>query len=129
MKQSESVIIRNELALAAVAMWKSYPLIGVGFNAFLVQLPTILPARYLFFLQPPHSVYLLIASELGIIGAGCVIWCMYQLITRLLRLPNKLPLIILLLYGLLGTIDHYPLTLQQGQLLTTLVVILSFLSK
>ena len=129
MKQSESVSMRNELALAALAMWKSYPLIGVGFNAFLIHLPTVLPARYLFFLQPPHSIYLLMLSELGIIGVGSIGWFIYALIKKLLRLPNKFPLIILLLYGLLGTIDHYPVTLQQGQLLTTFVVTLSFLSK
>ena len=129
MKQGESVIIRNELARAAIAMWKSYPLIGVGFNTFLVQLPTIFPARYLFFLQPPHSIYLLLLSELGIIGVGFVGWFLYRLITKLLQLPNKIPLVIVVLYGLLGTIDHYPITLQQGQLLTTIVITLGFLSK
>ncbi len=126
--QSESVIIRNELSIAAIEMWKSYPLIGVGFNAFLSQLPTFLSSRYIFFLQPPHSIYLLLLSELGIIGVTFVGWLLYTLITKLLQLPNKIPLVILLIYGLLGTIDHYPLTLQQGQLLTTLVIALSFFS-
>jgi len=129
MKQSESFIIRNELSRVAITMWRSYPLIGVGFNAFLVQLPTILPARYLFFLQPPHSIYLLLLSELGIVGVGCIGWLIYKLILMLIKLPNKIPLIIILLYGLLGTIDHYPITLQQGQLLTLFVITLGFLSK
>ncbi len=128
-KQSESVIIRDELSRVAIAMWKTYPLLGVGFNAFLVQLPNVLPARYLFFLQPPHSVYLLLLSELGIIGVGSIGWCLYKLITKLFHLPSKLPLIIILLYGLLGAFDHYPMTLQQGQLLTTIVITLGFLSK
>ncbi len=127
-QQSESVVIRNELSQAAIAMWKSYPLIGVGFNAFLTQLPLFLSSRYTFFLQPPHSIYLLLLSELGIIGVICIGWLLYKLMTKLLQLPNKIPLVVLLLYGLLGTFDHYPLTVQQGQLLTTLVLTLSYLS-
>ena len=127
-QQSESVIIRNELSLAAISMWIKYPLIGVGLNAFLVQLPEFISSRYMFFLQPPHSIYLLVLSELGIIGVCSIGWLIYKLITKMLRLPNKIPLVILLIYGLLGTIDHYPLTVQQGQLLTTLVITLSFFS-
>jgi len=128
-KQSESIIVRDELSRAAITMWRSYPLIGVGFNAFLVRLPTVIPSRYVFFLQPPHTIYLLLLSELGIIGVGILCWCLYLLIKKLLLLPNKFPLIILLLYGALGVIDHYPITLQQGQLLTTFVATLGFLSK
>lgn len=127
--QSESIMMRNELFNAALTMWKSYPLIGVGFNAFLVRLPAVLPTRYVFFLQPPHSIYQLLLTELGIIGMGFVIWYMYRLITALLRKVDKFPLLILMVYGLLGTIDHYPITLQQGQLLTTFVITLGFLAK
>jgi len=128
-KFSESVLIRNELTQAAIEMWKSYPLIGIGFNAFLIQLPTVLPSRYQFFLQPPHSIYILTLTELGTLGTGIVIYCLFQLVNRLRELPDKLPLVILCIYGVLGLIDHYPMTVQQGQLLTTLILTLGFFTK
>jgi hypothetical protein len=129
LQQSESVVIRNELSRAAVLMWKSYPLLGVGLNAFLVRLPTIPSSSPTFFLQPAHTIYLLLLSELGIIGVGGIGLSIYMLISKLSQLPNKLPLLLLIVYGLLGTIDHYPVTLQQGQLVTTLVLTIGFLSR
>jgi hypothetical protein len=128
-KQSESVLIRDELSRAAFTMWKGYPLIGVGLNAFLITLPTVIPSRYLFFLQPPHNIYMLTLAELGLIGIGGICYFVYRLFLRLIHMPDKLPLIVFLIYGLLGTIDHYPITLQQGQLLTVVVLTLSFFSK
>jgi O-antigen ligase len=128
-EKNESVLLRNELALAAFTLWKSRPLFGAGLNTFLIHLPTLLPSRYLFFLQPPHSIYLLLLSELGIIGGVYITTSLYLLVKKLVRLPNKLPLILLGMYGMLGLIDHYPITLQQGQLLTTVIVTLSFLSR
>lgn len=127
--QSESVIMRNELSIAAITMWKSYPLVGVGFNAFLTQLPIVLPSRYQFFLQPPHNIYLLFLSELGILGVSCLALLVYKVVRMVRMSSNQIPFIILIIYGLLGTIDHYPITLQQGQLLTTIVLTLGFLSK
>lgn len=129
LSQSESVTMRHELSRAAITMWKSYPLLGVGLNAFLGELPTVLSARYQFFLQPVHSIYLLLLSELGIIGVICIGWLLSTMMTKLLRLPNRMPLILFFIYGLIGTIDHYPLTLQQGQLVTTIILTLGFLSK
>ncbi len=126
---NESVILRSELSIAAIEMWKSYPLIGVGLNAFLTQLPTYLSSRYIYFLQPPHSIYLLLLSELGIVGISFIGWLLYKLITKLLLLPNKIPLVILLVFGLLGSFDHFLITLQQGQLLTTIILTLGFLSQ
>ena len=113
----ESVVVRQQLNAAAFTLWQQSPLVGIGLGNFLVQLPEVLPSRQIYFLQPVHNIYLLVLAETGIIG--CVAFLL--LVKRSIKKFN-VSLIALLLLGL---VDHYPLTLQQGQLLFTLVLSLS----
>jgi len=141
---SESIFVRNELAGASLSIWKTSPIIGVGLGNFLVELPKYYPHRDIFFLQPVHNIYLLILTETGTIGvAFCLffLWKLYKHITRKrlfdICLPalsscrrqvqaGHLSFVILLL---LGAADHYPLTLQQGQLLLTILMSFNLLSR
>lgn len=118
---SESVSVRQNLNRAAFALWKSYPLFGTGLGTFIMELPRISSSRDLFFLQPVHNVYLLLLSETGIIGFGFSMWGLYMILKK----NFSIGLVVLLL---LGYVDHYPLTLQQGQLLLTLLLALNFQS-
>ncbi len=113
----ESVVVREELNTAAVKIWEESPLIGVGLGNFLVELPKTIPTRTVYFLQPAHNIYLLLLTETGIVGFIFSIWFIMHNVKKF-----TLPLIILLLLGL---VDHYALTLQQGQLLLTLFLALS----
>jgi len=138
---SESVFVRNELNSAAISMWwksssflplTSYllpRLFGVGLGNFLVKLPTYYPHRDIFFLQPVHNIYLLILSETGIIGSGIILYLLYSFLKRVTRkrlfVICHLSFVILLL---LGAVDHYPLTLQQGQLLLSIIISYSLFS-
>jgi O-antigen ligase len=140
--ENESVYVRNELSNAAISIWKTSPIIGVGLGNFLVELPKYYPHREIFFLQPVHNIYLLILSETGLIGFGMVLYFLFKLFKHIARqrlfvicLPaigscrrqvqaGLLSFVILLL---LGAVDHYPLTLQQGQLLFTLLISLSLI--
>lgn len=107
----ESIMRRLSLQDAAFAVWKSSPLFGVGLGNFLVALPHFYSHRDIFFLQPVHNIYLLLLSEIGVIG---FIGSLYLVMKRI-----SIPLISILL---LGFFDHYFLTLQQGQIFTTLVI-------
>ncbi|MBI4062300.1 O-antigen ligase family protein [Candidatus Gottesmanbacteria bacterium] len=115
----ESVVVRQQLQSAALSLWQQSPLVGVGLGNFLVRLPEVLASRQIYFLQPVHNIYLLLLAETGIIGFIMVLLLLRRTIKKL-----KIPLIALLL---LGFIDHYPLTLQQGQLLFTLLLALSLI--
>jgi len=121
--ENESVYVRNELSNAAISIWKTSPIIGVGLGNFLVELPTYYPHREIFFLQPVHNIYLLLLSETGIVGiffCAYFLWKLYKHIARKrLFVICHLSFVILLL---LGAVDHYPLTLQQGQLLLTILI-------
>jgi O-antigen ligase len=154
--ENESIFVRNELNSAAISMWWNsssswgqdnsfllhtsyfiHRLVGVGLGNFLVELPKYYPHREIFFLQPVHNIYLLLLSEIGIIGLGIVLYLLFKIFKYIARkrlfvicLPaigsrrrqvqaGYLSFVILLL---LGAVDHYPLTLQQGQLLLTILI-------
>jgi len=125
---SESVFVRNELNSAALSMWKTSPIIGIGLGNYVVNLPTYYPHRDIFFLQPVHNIYLLILSETGVIGLGVFIFFLWKIFKKSHKTDFSLYIFISLsLYLLLGFVDHYSLTLQQGQLLLTILISFSFL--
>jgi O-antigen ligase len=102
---------------------------GVGLGNFLIALPQYYPHRDIFFLQPVHNIYLLLLSETGIIGLGVTLFCFYLLFKHKMR--NHTFSIWHLAFGillLLGFVDHYPLTLQQGQLLLAFLLSLTFVN-
>ncbi len=116
--QDESVVVREQLQTAALSMFRGSPIIGNGLGNFLVQLPDYLVSRQIYFLQPVHNIYLLILSEIGIAGLALFLWILWKAARH-----SKIILAIVLL----GLIDHYFLTLQQGQLLLTIFLSLSLI--
>lgn len=122
----ESFARRGELNSATIEMGKGSPIFGVGLNNFLVNLPNYQKTKSFFlYLQPAHNIYLLVLAETGIIGLSIFIWFILSTIKKLLTYNLSLvtSLIVILV---LGIFDHYWLTLQQGQLLFTLILGLSW---
>jgi len=127
LRLTESVVVRLQLAAAAIQIWKTVSLFGVGLGNFLVALPRYLPSRTIYFLQPVHNIYLLLLSEIGLVGIGIALFSIISLVKRK-KSHTPLSLIIrnsLFTICILGFIDHYSLTLQQGQLLLTLFISLA----
>lgn len=136
-RESESIMVREALNNSALTMISHSPLIGVGLGNFLVKLPEVLPSRSVYFLQPVHNIYLLVLAETGIIGFAICLWLLWRpLWTAISKkryvISNKNQIKIsgfsLLALLLLGLVDHYPLDLEQGQLLFTLLLSLSWMS-
>ncbi len=109
--QEESYVVRNQLNMSAIQMTLSHPFFGVGLGNFLVSLPEVLPTRTIYFLQPVHNIYLLLLAEIGILGS---LGCIYLLIRTLKHITWYPPILGILL---LGFVDHYFLTLQQGRIM------------
>jgi len=125
---SESVVVRQQLNSAAITMWQHSPLFGVGLGNFLVELPKNLPSRTIYFLQPVHNIYLLILAETGLVGLVAfffLLWHVFRRVHWTFGIGHWAFFSLLLL----GLVDHYLLTLQQGQLLFTLFLSLSLLRK
>lgn len=126
----ESVVRRVELQQAAFRMWQHAPILGIGLGNFLSQLPFYTHSRYINFLQPVHNIFILLFVELGALGAFIIIlatgFVLYRSMTlfsratvegRFIYIRSWMPMLCILI---LGSIDHYPVTLQQGQLLATI---------
>jgi len=118
----ESIVLREQLLQAGWVMFVSHPLFGIGLNNFLVVLPQISPGISV--IQPVHNIYLLVLSETGIVGFGLFIYFLFKTFKKALSFPFAL--ISLFIFLCIGLVDHYFLTLQQGQLLTAMVFGLSW---
>ncbi len=117
---------RIKLAEASLQLFKRSPLFGIGLNNFVSVLPTAdIDSAVIWKLQPVHNIFLLVLSELGIVGLAGFIYLIYKSIKSCMKY-NQLLILPLLAILLTGMFDHYWLTLQQNQLLFALVVGLSF---
>lgn len=120
--QEEAVVIRKDLAIAALSMVSDFPLFGVGLSHFLVLLPEYYDFySVLLHLQPVHNIFLFLAAELGLVGFSLFCWFVWQTYQRLWQyrffLQTKVVLLALTAVFVIGLFDHYWVTLQQGQLL------------
>jgi O-antigen ligase len=78
--------------------------------------------------QPVHNLYLLIASEIGVIGALAFCIFLFALIARLIKNKSiEAGLALALLVGLLffGLFDHFLWDIQAGKLMLWLVIALA----
>lgn len=125
----ESIVRRQELQRSAVAIWQYSPITGVGLGNFLVSLPGVFSNRAGNFLQPVHNIYMLWFAETGLMGVFGILLILLLFRQRLMQmffhsgaLRSDYVVLLFPVVGmyLLGFVDHYPVTLQQGQLLFTL---------
>jgi O-antigen ligase len=120
----ESVVVRAQLNEAALSMWKQSPLVGVGIGNFLAALPSFLITKQIYFLQPVHNIYLLYIAETGLFGAAIFflsIWVAIRTVKEWKHVVHSPIFYAFIGVLLLGLVDHYPVSLQQGQLLLVLL--------
>ena len=124
---SEAFVERKDLAIASFQMFLDHPLFGVGLGSFLVMLPEYV-SLHKAPLQPVHSIYLLVLAELGIVGVIIVSTFLGRIFMKtkaLVMSGDNIGLAIVVIM-LLGFVDHYFLTLQQGRMFLALVIALIF---
>lgn len=95
-------------------------LTGVGLGNFIPASKEFSPTLPVWDLQPVHNLYLLVASELGLVGLFLFLVTIFFYSAHNLRLRflKKYPLdLFFILVLLAGFFDHYFWTLQQGQLI------------
>jgi O-antigen ligase len=118
----ESTSVSRRLGLAEISLQVilHHPIYGAGLNNF-----TQIMDQYGFipgttrFLQPVHNIYLLYLAETGLIGLLPLVYLfrtkLYSLISKFTNNSQSfIPLIFILAVGM---VDHYPITLQTGQMM------------
>lgn len=122
----EAVVQRAILIDSSIKMIGQRPLLGVGLGNFLPTLATVQkPLSTFTYLQPVHNIFLLVAAETGLIGLSVFLWFLWKTFERIKNQESRIkrPLLIVLSVILItGFLDHYWLTLQQGQLLFAFVI-------
>ncbi len=124
-----SLRARAALVPQTMALISSNTVVGVGLNNSIIRVVSQLPGGFgLYFFQPVHNIYLLVASETGLISFFLFLVFLSVVLFRSYKYNSPyLPVIITLLF--LGGFDHYLLTLQQGMLIFVLFFSLAFLPK
>jgi len=104
----------------SLEIMKHHPILGVGYNCF-----TFFPGEFLskpsFSRDRPHNIYLLLISEMGILGLGCFILFLFSLVRScFIRISSPIfqtLLAVFISYLFIGACDLYFLVDQVGKLM------------
>jgi hypothetical protein len=110
------------LTSAAVDSFTTNPLFGTGLNTSLITSKSLsYMSRELNFFQPPHNIAWLILTEGGLfLFIPFVLFYFYVLLSS--RAISRALTIVLLQFVVLGSFDHYILTIHQTLLLLLLTI-------
>lgn len=120
---------RLNLAKGALNVIVNNPFFGVGLNNSTIRLKEFIPSSFgLYIFQPVHNVYLLILTEVGLVGFSMLLIVLTILYRKILS-ADKIAVIAISQLLLIGMFDHYLWTLQQGQLMAVLFVSLALMPR
>lgn len=119
----QEIVQRLNLAYISGQMINQKFLIGQGLGTFIVNIPEQLGIiSFSWLLQPVHNIYLLVFSEVGMVGLLLFSYLIYKTSKGLL-LNKKIYLLIPLVFILFtGLFDHYSLTLQQNTFILAFII-------
>lgn len=125
--QDESIVVRRQLNESALSIWHQSPIVGIGLNNFLFGLSPTLRSQQVYILQPVHNIYLLLLSQVGLMGVSIILGYILSFIYDSRKRKHNYSSLYISMISLLmlGLIDHYLFTLQQGQLLFSLIISLT----
>lgn len=121
----ESFSQREDLLKNSLKIIKNHPFFGTGLNNFLIELSQVQkPNNVIFYLQPVHNIFLLVAAQTGILGFIYFIGFLAKTFKKAFFKKDLInyKIIIFLSILILGSFDHYFLTIQQGQLLLSFIL-------
>ncbi len=118
----ESVLQRISLINSSIEMFLKNPVFGVGINNFLNNLKTSFNTPVL--IQPVHNIFLLTLAQVGIIGFGVLIYLLFKAVKLSIKSKDKKVIRLSIIFSIIfiGIFDHYLLTIQQTQILFTILI-------
>ncbi len=113
----QAVSLRSFYNETAFEIISQRPLLGIGLGNFVWNIREMLNLLPNWIHQPVHSLYLLIASETGLIGLVVFLFFLFQLLKRSFKKEKIIFLIVIFSFLFISLFDHFFWTLQQGQLI------------
>ena len=113
--------MRTKLIDQSINMISTNPVLGVGINNFYNNLDYKYNSPST--IQPVHNIFFLTLSETGLVG---ILFLIFILLKPVRNLKNGAIILVILI---LGSLDHYLFTQQQGQLLFTVTISLLLSNK
>ncbi|MBI4092190.1 MAG: O-antigen ligase family protein [Candidatus Levybacteria bacterium] len=127
---------RQELLAQSLQIFLNNPYFGIGLNNFFIHQSVLIRDVSPILFQPPHNIFVIAPLSLGIFGwwifPALFILAILSLFTKLRTTNNELNdfyrsvLFVLLGTIIVGMFDHFFLTLEQGQIIFSLILGLSF---
>ena len=128
---------RLQLVSITFSILKDNVLFGVGLNNFFIHELTFQKNISPILLQPVHNIYLLVVVQLGLLGSILPTLFVWKTISRVwnnyvgeknAQIKSLYTSVFILLVSvfIVGLFDHFLLTLQQGQIMLTLILGLSW---
>lgn len=119
-----SILRRNYLNQTAISMFSDHLLWGVGLNNFTAHVEKYSPTREVVrFTQPSHNSFLLVLSEVGLVGLGLFTYII-QKGWKIFRVNQQWSKNLLILLPIL-TLDHYLVTNTSMFLMGLLFIVIS----
>jgi len=120
---NQSILRRSNFNKASFRMIKDFPFFGVGLNNSTVLMDDYnYESRDIRFIQPVHNIFLLIFSETGVLSFLLFLSFLYITAKKLINSSYfHLFLISFLQIIILGSFDHYLITIHQTLLLFWIV--------
>ena len=123
---NENISNRVELSLLSGKLLSRSPVVGIGLNNFITNIPKISTAYSVsWLLQPVHNSILLTATGAGLVGLAIFVFAVYKAIINSLKY-NEIFAWVLIAIMFTGLLDHYWLTLQQNMIIVFIVLGLAF---
>src|SRR3989344_4172299 len=122
--EDPSFSIRSDLIKATYKTMGENILFGAGLNNNLVQIKDLLlKNEFLRFIQPVHNIFLLVISETGMFALAFFVLFLYSVLYKLFSVSKysdpiwKVLLLNFFQLLILGSFDHYFLTIHQTMLI------------
>ena len=124
---SKNVSERLSLSVSSGQLVSDHFLIGSGLNTFISNLQNInVNVNSPILLQPVHNIFLLVLSELGVVGL-LIVTTLFYFVLRKTIIDKKVYLSMIIIFVVIsGFFDHYWFTIQQNTLLLGVVIGMSF---
>lgn len=109
-----SYVEREQLAERSVEMIKENGIFGVGMGGFIPEMAEdpVVSEKGVRLMQPVHNVFLLVLSEIGVVGAAFLVAAGAVIISG--SRVNLMSVSIWLVFVLVSLFDHYLWSLPQG---------------